>query len=294
MKRITLLLFFYLKRYFWSVLLRRRFIFTDSLKNRYWQYPSDDSIFNFKRQSVADSQYLVSLINRLVKKGQTCVDVGAGIGALSVPMWKKVGRKGTVFSIDAEKRREQKTKDNIVLNGFPDKYVETFAVYSKDTSVYLNIIQDQDFWQSIGNPRNDEYIKGNHLKVKKEKVKALKLDTFLGQKRINRVNLLKVDVEGAELDVFRGAKKYINSGKIDYIIFEVAPKMYKWFNRRPAGTIKFLEKLGCVIYRIESNGLLTKTSHLLWPRDLHGDCLAVNKRNHNAFVKSMKKYIKSR
>jgi len=53
-----------------------------------------------------------------------------------------------------------------------------------------------------------------------EKVDIQTLDNFCKKNKIKKIDLLKIDVEGNELNVLKGAEKMINAGLIDYIQFE--------------------------------------------------------------------------
>jgi FkbM family methyltransferase len=56
--------------------------------------------------------------------------------------------------------------------------------------------------------------------VESKQVPIVTIDAFLEQREISRISLLKIDVEGAELEVLKGAEKAIKAGKIDVIQFE--------------------------------------------------------------------------
>ena len=58
------------------------------------------------------------------------------------------------------------------------------------------------------------------------KVKTNTLDNFCKIKKIKRVDLLKIDVEGSELDVLRGAKKLLNS--VNIIQLEILQRKNKF------------------------------------------------------------------
>lgn len=57
-------------------------------------------------------------------------------------------------------------------------------------------------------------------KAKSYTVTQVDLDSFLSKAKITQVDLLKIDVEGAELEVLKGAKKFISDQKIELIQFE--------------------------------------------------------------------------
>ena len=60
----------------------------------------------------------------------------------------------------------------------------------------------------------------NHENVEKENIPVETVDSFCKSKRISVIHFLKIDVEGHELEVLKGAKEMLNKGAIDVIQFE--------------------------------------------------------------------------
>jgi FkbM family methyltransferase len=102
------------------------------------------------------------------------------------------------------------------------------------------------------------------------KVSVITLDQFIKEKAINRIHLLKIDAEGNELDILKGAKNSINAGIIDAIHFEfnemnvvsrvffkdfyeILPN-YKFFRMLPDGLIplKSYSPLECEIFAYQN------------------------------------------
>jgi Methyltransferase FkbM domain len=91
-----------------------------------------------------------------------------------------------------------------------------------------------------------------------KKVSCITLDTYLGLDGINSVNLLKLDVEGFELSVLRGAKQSLETRKIQAIYFEY---FEKWLSRvGPSDELlSFLDAVGyqvcfCRAFDLKSRG----------------------------------------
>ena len=83
---------------------------------------------------------------------------------------------------------------------------------------------------------------------------SIKLDDFIIKEKIKKVRVLKVDVEGAEVKVFRGAKKLLSENNVDYIFFEINKKAQKLgFSTQEAAN--FLVKYGYTLYKFSSTGL---------------------------------------
>jgi hypothetical protein len=81
------------------------------------------------------------------------------------------------------------------------------------------------------------------------------LDEFCHQRGLSRVDLLKVDVEGAELKVFRGAQQLLASSGAPIIMFEVGESLTAGFGASTSEVKRFLAALGYGVYRY-AKGLL--------------------------------------
>lgn len=123
------------------------------------------------------------------------VDVGANVGKYTIMLGRWMGQKGTVVSIEPEPGNFNIIEKNIRLNGLKNVIAENVACSSSEGKM-------------------DFYIKdtgtGGHSLVEKTdkniKVGVLKLDTLLKRNKIKKVDVMKIDVEGAEADVLKGAK----------------------------------------------------------------------------------------
>lgn len=263
---------FYLKYFLISKVFRRPIIFRDYLGNKYWQYPNDDIFFNYKRNAVSDAGRVIKLSQKLIKKNWVCIDIGAFNGDTTIPLWRKVGRKGLVYSIEADPDNISVIKRNLRLNSMPDGYVYNYAICSKNKKVKLHVIPNQNGWQSLGSPVKDKIAVPKGTKVIIKTISGITLKNFCTINKIKKIDLLKVDVEGAEIDVFKGAKNLLLERRIKNIIFEISPQMLKWFNRKPDDVIKYLRNFGYRIYRITDQSEIESFDGL-WSGGW-GDCLA--------------------
>lgn len=85
--------------------------------------------------------------------------------------------------------------------------------------------------------------------IRRIEVPVVTLDDFAAERGIDRVALLKVDVEGFEPDVMRGAKRLFARRAIAGVLFEFSPRFYKQRGIEPATPVRMLEDHG---YRVEA------------------------------------------
>jgi len=124
--------------------------------------------------------------------------------------------------------------------GFSDKNT-TLTLYSNETgsglaSVYKRNLEHFDISMNI-----------------EETVKMRTIDSFCEENNIRRINFLKLDVEGNELNVLDGAKKMLESGNVDHIQFEFGGCNID--SRTYFQDFYYLLSDRYTIYRILKNGL---------------------------------------
>lgn len=82
------------------------------------------------------------------------------------------------------------------------------------------------------------------------------LDSFLGDCGSKAIALLKVDVEGYETLVFRGASRLIESRKAALIYYEVCPELTRRAGFDPEGPSRLLTQNGYRLHRLNEKGKL--------------------------------------
>lgn len=152
------------------------------------------------------------MVRRLLKAGQTMVDIGAHVGWLSLIAARAVGPTGRVVAVDPQPYNCNKVLINAAANGF--NHILTVCAAAADVSGSLTLSNqtatDKARLTLAGDGVNDN---GQRFIVPTFSVPDLMAATD-----IDHIHLLKVDVEGYELPVFRGAESVLN--RVDAIIFE--------------------------------------------------------------------------
>lgn len=136
----------------------------------------------------------------LIKKGMNVVDVGAYIGLYTIMAAEKVGRNGKVIAIEPDPRNFEQLIKNLKLNNLQNVIPLKMALADYTGFAKLFLGQHGSVSSLLG--------KGDF-----ETVQVTTLDNLLEQMVMEKIDIVKIDVEGAELSVLKDAEKTINKNK---------------------------------------------------------------------------------
>ncbi len=153
----------------------------------------------------------ISVLRRLLKNGATFVDVGANVGLFTVAAARQVGPTGKIISIEPAPGTAAALQMTARLNGiYPFTQIHRLAAGREDGEAELNLGQ-------ICGHSSLFPLKGA---AGTATVQVAALDPIIGP---NPVDLIKIDVEGAELDVLEGLPMTLSRNPNLAIIIEFAP-----------------------------------------------------------------------
>ena len=160
---------------------------------------------------VYEAEVLDFALGRL-GRGAVVVDVGANIGAFTLPVASRIAPAGCVIAIEASPRVFPYLRQNVILNELSNVDLVQCAAYNCDrrTVPFYDAPVDRFGKGSLG----------SHFHADRISVPARTLDDLLNEKRIGRVDLIKVDVEGSEAAVFQGAEKLLTGDRPPVVVFE--------------------------------------------------------------------------
>jgi FkbM family methyltransferase len=160
------------------------------------------------------------------KQGDIVVDIGAHMGRYTIISSKRVGTNGKVVAIEAHPGNFEMLNRNIKLNQLTNVIPLNYAVYSKETKIKL-YLPEEDSGFTIYNT-----IMSNRAGTEDKfvEVNANTLDCLLqlNQIREEEVNWVKIDVEGAEFEVLKGATNVLTNSKDIALLIEIhGPDNYR-------------------------------------------------------------------
>jgi len=142
-------------------------------------------------------------------------DVGANKGDYSLEILSTFKDKVKLYCFEPSKETFNLLISN--LKEYKDVKMYNFGFDQSNRISALYSDRKGSGLASVFNRKLDHF---NTQLKNKEKIELKRIDDFCRDNAINHIDLLKLDVEGNELNIFKGAEKLINSSSIDFIQFE--------------------------------------------------------------------------
>ncbi|MGZ4787898.1 MAG: FkbM family methyltransferase [Terriglobales bacterium] len=172
---------------------------------------------------------VTKLVESLIEPGMVFFDIGANAGLFSLLAATKCER---VYAFEPLPSNLRRMRRNIKINGLRNVSILEKAVGDREATATLYVPEsDNSGLASL------TYMAG----AKSIEVPVITLDKFVQQKRLARVDLMKIDIEGAEVMAFEGAGELLSRADAPDVIFEAHPG---------SEAAKWLEARGYTIYEI--------------------------------------------
>lgn len=146
----------------------------------------------------------IELMTKYTVRGTTALDIGAHIGSLSLPLGRLVGYDGVVYAFEPQRKIYRELVKNLELNNIKNIIPLRFAVGSENAVIEMNSkINSVELWDG----RIYECDGAVSVGTGGDKVELRTIDSF----NFSNVSMMKIDVEGYELQVLQGAQSTIRT-----------------------------------------------------------------------------------
>jgi FkbM family methyltransferase len=201
----------------------------------------------------SSSPGLAALIRRVLRPGMTFFDVGAHLGEFTLRAARRVQPGGQVHAFEANPELADLLARNVRLNALQDVHIASTAVADRDGEVEfeLGVETAMSSLRASSAPTPAPQV-ARHMRVP-----AVSLDTY--QSGIGRnVDLVKIDVEGAEEKVLLGARRLLAlpDPSAPMLVLEVSGRNYERFGTTPAHVFGLLHDYGYALHRLDRDGSL--------------------------------------
>lgn len=157
---------------------------------------------------------------KYLREGMVVFDVGAYIGELTLLFSRFVGVQGQVHAFEAGSVNFSRLQTVCQSAGRKNINLNHAALADKQGIIKLHVYDDEHLsWNSLAARPLHKY--GIHIQsVGTEDIQATTIDAFCEKNEIARIDLLKLDVEGAEYQVLLGARHMLEEKRIRCCVFE--------------------------------------------------------------------------
>jgi FkbM family methyltransferase len=205
----------------------------------------DRGAFEYWGDDIGDLRFLW----KVLRPGMTFLDIGAHHGLYSVLAAKKIGRDGRVVAFEPSPRERRRMRLHLRYNGIGSVTLEPCALSAEEGVASLTVVVDGfSTMNSLRTPPLDQI-------TKQVAVAKTSLDAYLSRERIERVDLVKIDTEGGEVDVFRGAHRLLSQIR-PVIICEVLDLVTRSWGYAAADIMKLLGTYDYEWFDIVTDGSL--------------------------------------
>ena len=184
-------------------------------------------------------------IERHLGRGATFVDVGAHMGYFSLKAAAVVGQSGRVIAIEPHPEMFHTLRGNIIASGATTVVAEPTACSDSESTLELFSAAAANTGTSSLSQKNASFYGEGGASYF---VAAQQLDTIIRRANLSRVDVLKIDVEGAELQVLKGGQETIARYR-PVLIVELDDRLLEPMGTSSAEIITFLSSHGYSVRR---------------------------------------------
>jgi FkbM family methyltransferase len=190
----------------------------------------------------------ITFFERFLRPGMIVLDLGAHHGLYTLIASKRIGAHGKVFSFEPSPRERKALRLHLILNLCRNVTVEGLALGDENAEVYLYVVEG--FQTGCNSLRPPAVIS----ETSAVRVRVTRLDDWLNERKIYQVDFIKLDVEGAELAVLKGAAHLLESRPRPVILAEVQDIRTQPWAYRAKDIIEHLENKGYIWFGLSEGG----------------------------------------
>lgn len=185
------------------------------------------------------------ICKRILRRGDTVVDVGANYGLITLQCAALVGHEGRVHAFEPQPDLAALIRSSCQLNNFPQVTVHELGLSNADADLPMTVPEHNRGMATV-NPD----IPGRAITIHLKHAGA-----YLTSIQKTPVRFMKIDVEGHEVEVFTGAKDWLESVRPEVIVFETEADS-PVFESHPG--VKLLNSMNYAFFGIPRVRLLMK------------------------------------
>lgn len=157
----------------------------------------------------------IDALKRIVKPGSIVLDIGANVGFYSLTFSEAVGQAGLVYAFEPMPHNCQKIETAIAQNHITNIHLHPVAVGNASGQLTLYVSPSNE-----GNTGAASVVVGTLDRTIPVEVEVVVLDDLLAAAGVARIDFIKIDIEGFELEALQGLEKYLTPPNAPVILYE--------------------------------------------------------------------------
>ncbi|HEX4589767.1 MAG TPA: FkbM family methyltransferase [Gemmataceae bacterium] len=213
-----------------------------------------DPVSHLGNYLIRDGEYepaMEATLRRFLAPGGVFADVGANEGYFSVLAGQIVGPTGRVIAVEPQARLRTVLEENIRLNGLRNVTLSDAAVSDTEGTAELFLAPDLNTGSS-GLARHTRYA------LPTQPVRTATLAHVLADAGADRIDLLKMDIEGFEYEAILGSKELFRTGAVRAFALEFHPSAIRGRGHDPDELVSFLSDCGYREDRTTGNAVFVR------------------------------------
>ncbi|HFE66504.1 MAG TPA: FkbM family methyltransferase [Chloroflexi bacterium] len=211
---------------------------------RFQTMPDDPFWFRLELLTGRHEPETTAQLDRLARPGMVMLDVGAHVGYYACRYARKIGENGRIYAFEPHPRTFDRLRRNV--NAFANVIPVQAALADAPGTAVLH---DYLMMSASGSLHYDEAMVdlqkagvadgdvaprlGDQFADQTYTVQTLRADDYLAEQGVKRVDVIKMDIEGAELSALRGLRQTIANSPGIVMVMEYNPAALKAFDHNP-------------------------------------------------------------
>lgn len=191
----------------------------------------------------------IRFLRSVLRPGAVCLDIGAQMGYLTLAMATAANKTTIVHSFEPESTNAARFRENVQLNDLTNVTLHQTAVSTVDGALKLYLSNDRN-----AGTHSTVFIESN-VSTEYVEIPAIRLETFASSHSLPSIDIIKIDVEGAEIDVINGAIGVLQQHK-PIVITELSDHLQQARGQTCTEFKELMQTYGYKPYSINDNGTL--------------------------------------
>ncbi len=221
----------------------------DRYDNEFLVHPHFLIDYNIIAFGIYDPQ-TANYIDKHVRPGMVCLDVGANIGVVSLHLARRTGVTGVVHCFEPVPHVFRRLQQHVERNQFQSIVrLHAIALSDQTGTISMSITDEDSSNQGIGSValQNDDALDG------RIDVRTMTLDEFAETSRLERLDFAKIDIQGAEPLFLQGGERTLARFRPD-LLMEVESTYLAALGKSSADLLRQVESMGYAVFALRDDG----------------------------------------